>query len=123
MSNIERDPRFREDCFNAGMIGVDEQSAFYGLWKIAVARGNIEAVQSTSPNTSPIATDSTNNDFVQLQILLSELYAGKDWHKLTRREELLCKLLEDAGYLVVNNPPNGFIGKAKLPDVESNIDG
>jgi len=37
---------------------------------------------------------------------------GKDWHKLNHPEKLLCKLLEETGYIIPNEPCNGFIGKA-----------
>ena len=40
------------------------------------------------------------------------LMQGKDWHKLSGAERLLCKLLESQRFLSVNEPCNGFIGKA-----------
>ena len=36
----------------------------------------------------------------------------KDWHKLNYKEIQLCKLLEEAGYIIPNEPANGFIGRA-----------
>ena len=43
---------------------------------------------------------------------VAEIYAGKDWHKLSSKERDLIVMLEKSGYLTPNNPPNGFVGKA-----------
>ena len=37
---------------------------------------------------------------------------NKDWHQLNYQEIQLCKLLEEAGYIIPNEPANGYIGKA-----------
>ena len=42
---------------------------------------------------------------------VAEIYAGKDWHKLSSKEKELVSMLEKSGYLVANKPPNGFVGK------------
>jgi len=44
--------------------------------------------------------------------IAAEIYAGKDWHKLSKKEKDLVALLEEAGYIIPNNPVNGFVGKA-----------
>ena len=36
---------------------------------------------------------------------------GKDWHKLTSAERVLCILLEEAGYTIKKEISDGFIGK------------
>ena len=40
------------------------------------------------------------------------IYAGKDWHKLSVEEKELVALLEKSGYIISNDPADGFIGKA-----------
>lgn len=42
---------------------------------------------------------------------IAQIYSGKDWHKLTIDEEELVRLLEKAGYIIPNDPPDGFVGK------------
>ena len=42
---------------------------------------------------------------------VAEIYTGKDWHKLSRKEEELVSLLEKGGYIIPNNPANGFVGR------------
>ncbi len=44
--------------------------------------------------------------------LVARIYAGKDWHKLTLNEERLGKMLEENGFIIPNNPENGFVGRA-----------
>ena len=39
------------------------------------------------------------------------IMGGRDWHKLTGAERALCILLEEAGYTIKKEVPNGFIGK------------
>jgi hypothetical protein len=41
----------------------------------------------------------------------ASMYAGKDWHKLSPKEKELIKMLEKSGYIVSNNPANGFVGE------------
>ncbi len=53
-----------------------------------------------------------NNHFTQLASLVAKVYAGKDWHALSLREREIVGILELTGYLVVNDPPNGFVGPA-----------
>lgn len=43
---------------------------------------------------------------------VAEIYAGRDWHKLSSEEKDLVKMLEKGGYVILNNPANGFVGKA-----------
>lgn len=43
---------------------------------------------------------------------VAEHFAGKDWHKLSMKEREIVADLEQAGWLVRNEPPNGFVGKA-----------
>ena len=43
---------------------------------------------------------------------VAEIYAGKDWHKLSSKEHELVKLLEEGGHIIPNKPVNGFVGKA-----------
>ncbi len=40
------------------------------------------------------------------------IYANKDWHKLSPDERGLVESLEKDGYIIPNNPANGFVGKA-----------
>ncbi len=42
---------------------------------------------------------------------VAEIYAGRDWHKLSSKELELVKLLEGAGHIIPNDPANGFVGK------------
>jgi len=42
---------------------------------------------------------------------VAEIYAERDWHKLSGQERELVKLLEDAGYIIPNAPADGFTGK------------
>jgi len=42
----------------------------------------------------------------------AEVYAGRDWHKLSPEEKALVELLRRSGYIKPNDPPNGFVGKA-----------
>lgn len=42
----------------------------------------------------------------------AEIYAGKDWHRLLRKEVILVELLEEGGYIIPDKPANGFVGKA-----------
>ncbi|KKP98929.1 MAG: hypothetical protein US71_C0001G0096 [Parcubacteria group bacterium GW2011_GWD2_38_12] len=44
--------------------------------------------------------------------MVAEIYAGKDWHKISVKEEKLVALLEKGGYTIPNKPANGFVGKA-----------
>ncbi len=41
---------------------------------------------------------------------VAEIYANKDWHKLSKKEEYMVALLEKYGYTIPNNPANGFVG-------------
>ena len=43
--------------------------------------------------------------------IVAEIYAGKDWHKLSSKEQELVKMLEKSGYIIPNKPENGFVGK------------
>ncbi len=43
--------------------------------------------------------------------IVAHIYTGKDWHKLSSKEAYLVALLEKDGYIIPNNPPNGFVGK------------
>ena len=43
---------------------------------------------------------------------LARNLAGRDWHRLTQFEKGLVELLEKEGYLIPNDPPNGFVGTA-----------
>jgi hypothetical protein len=38
------------------------------------------------------------------------IYAGRILDTLTTQEEELVKLLEKGGYIIPNNPANGFVG-------------
>jgi hypothetical protein len=42
---------------------------------------------------------------------VAEIYAGKDWHKLSAKEKDLVKMLEKGGYIIPNTPANGFVGQ------------
>lgn len=42
---------------------------------------------------------------------IASIYAGRDWHKLSMRERELVKDLEEAGWISVNQPPSGFVGR------------
>jgi hypothetical protein len=42
---------------------------------------------------------------------VAELFAEKDWHELSWKEREIVTELEQAGYLIRNNPTNGFVGK------------
>ena len=45
--------------------------------------------------------------------LVAKIYAGKNWHHELSSDEMgLVKMLEKSGYIVPNNPANGFVGKA-----------
>ncbi len=44
---------------------------------------------------------------------VSKIYAGRDWHKLSNKERELVKLLEECGYIALNDPANGFVGRAR----------
>ena len=52
--------------------------------------------------------------YKELADLVAEIYADKDWHKLSDRERRVVKILEEMGYLKRNNPANGFVGKVTL---------
>lgn len=41
----------------------------------------------------------------------AEVYAGRNWHKLSQEERALVELLRRGGYIKPNDPPNGFVGK------------
>jgi len=41
---------------------------------------------------------------------VTKIYAGRNWHKLSSEEQDLVKLLEKGGYIIPNNPANGFVG-------------
>ena len=43
---------------------------------------------------------------------VSEIYAGRNWHKLSPDEKALVEMLRRGGYIIPNDPPNGFVGKA-----------
>ena len=49
----------------------------------------------------------------------AKLYANRDWHRLTKEEEVLTDALEDLGYLIKHNPPNGFVGYRPLSHREA----
>ena len=49
----------------------------------------------------------------------ANLYANRDWHRLTKDEEDLTDALEDLGYLIKHNPPNGFVGYRALSHIEA----
>lgn len=42
----------------------------------------------------------------------AEIYARKDWHKLSAEERDLVRMLERGRYILLNKPENGFVGKA-----------
>lgn len=42
--------------------------------------------------------------------MVAKIYAGKNWHKLSSKEKNLICLLEKFGYIIPNNPTNGFVG-------------
>lgn len=44
---------------------------------------------------------------------VAEIYAGKDWHKLSPKERNVVRMLEENGYIAPNKPENGFVGKAR----------
>lgn len=50
---------------------------------------------------------------------VAELYADKDWHKLSVDEQKVVKGLEKAGYFAKNKTTNGFVGKLNedLPEL------
>lgn len=43
---------------------------------------------------------------------LARLYSGRDWHALPFLQQKLVRDLEAIGYLIPNDPANGFVGKA-----------
>lgn len=48
---------------------------------------------------------------VALGRIASKAFAGRDWHKLNPKEKKLVEALENAGYIKVNIPSTGFVGK------------
>jgi len=50
--------------------------------------------------------------------LTATIYSGKDWHQLTQEERELVGLLQELGYIISNNPDDGFVGKACLTPPE-----
>lgn len=44
-------------------------------------------------------------------VLMSQVYEGKDLHKLSMKEHELIRLLEEVGLILPNLPANGFVGK------------
>lgn len=73
-----------------------------------------------SPPSIPTTRDDCSRSHAlagsgcSIEELAALCYAGKDWHKLTPFETTLVDKLEGAGYLTVNKPANGFVGKAIL---------
>lgn len=41
----------------------------------------------------------------------AQVYANRDWHKLSEKERELVALLGKAGFIIANSPANGFVGK------------
>ena len=44
----------------------------------------------------------------------ARVYQGRDWHDLSPDERGLCTFLELSGYLMKNDPPNGFVGRETI---------
>ena len=52
------------------------------------------------------------DDLITIAELSAKAMEQRDWHKLTRPEKYLVRALEEGGFLVRNDPPNGFVGAA-----------
>ncbi len=52
-----------------------------------------------------------NTDLNHIAQLAAQIYAGQDWHALSKDEKELVELLENNSYLIPNQPANGFVGK------------
>ena len=51
----------------------------------------------------------TNEEIICKKV--AEFYQGKDWHQLSKKEQDIVNDLVQAGWLLENNPSNGFVGK------------
>lgn len=51
-------------------------------------------------------------EYAKLSGAVARRYAERDWHRLTILEREIVKKLEELGFLSVNEPENGFVGKA-----------
>jgi uncharacterized membrane-anchored protein len=57
-----------------------------------------------------------STDLNQIAKLAAKILAGKNEHLLSHDESALVKLLEANHYLVANRPPNGYVGRAQIPN-------
>lgn len=57
--------------------------------------------------TSPEPAESLE---IQIAKAAARVLTQNDWHTLNPRETALVTLLEQGGYIIPRNPPNGYVG-------------
>lgn len=55
----------------------------------------------------------------QIAIKVAKLYEGCDWHQLRSIEQQIIFDLEKGGYIAIKPRPDGFVGKAVLPEEQA----
>lgn len=69
-----------------------------------------EQLKESQDNQNPVKKKKGDADLISRKA--AEACAGEDWHRMSEAETMLVKVLEEGGYIIPNNPANGFVGKA-----------
>jgi len=76
---------------------------------VSAPNSNASDAERLPKEPAKVELGSTNAIATEAATLLQ----NRNWHNLTRVEQLFCALLEREGFLSANIPSNGFVGKAK----------
>jgi len=59
-------------------------------------------------------TETGDYDYLSLEALCAVVFSSRDWHRLTSCEQEIVRRLEKGGYIIPNNPADGFVGAVSL---------